>query len=219
MVRSKEQTGGDTADCAECEEGFACNSGMLDGLPTAEAKKKIIDWLEQQSLGTRRINYKLRDWLFSRQRYWGEPFPLLHRLGANGEPDGVIEPLEASDLPLTLPDMLDYKPSGKPEPPLGKATDWLTVKKNGHTYRRELNTMPQWAGFVWGIICVTSIPTTARRSLIRSKRSTGCLSISTLAGRSTRCCTCSTLFLAQGTFSTVATFPQLNLSSGSSIRA
>jgi leucyl-tRNA synthetase len=112
VVRSKEQTAETPLTAPECEEGFACNSGMLDGLPTAEAKKKIIDWLEQQSLGTRRINYKLRDWLFSRQRYWGEPFPLLHRLGANGEPDGVIEPLEASDLPLTLPDMLDYKPSG-----------------------------------------------------------------------------------------------------------
>jgi len=130
-------------------DGPAINSSFLDGLHVSEAKAKMIDWLEAQKLGVRRVNYKLRDWLFSRQRYWGEPFPLLHRLGADGQPDGVIEPLTTEDLPLQLPEMTDYKPSGKPEPPLGKATEWLTVKKNGHTYRRELNTMPQWAGSCW----------------------------------------------------------------------
>ncbi|MFO0815244.1 MAG: leucine--tRNA ligase [Gemmatales bacterium] len=149
VVRQTEQAADTPLTQAECEEGVACNSGLLDGLPTAEAKAKIIAWLTAQGLGVKRINYKLRDWLFSRQRYWGEPFPLLHRLGADGEPDGIIEPLDTSDLPLTLPDMADYKPSGKPEPPLGKATDWVTVHKNGHTYRRELNTMPQWAGSCW----------------------------------------------------------------------
>lgn len=131
------------------EDGPAINSDFLNGLHVADAKQKMIAWLEDKKLGTRRINYKLRDWLFSRQRYWGEPFPLLHRLGADGQPDGVIEPLSPNELPLTLPEMTDYKPSGKPEAPLGKAHDWLTVTKNGHTYRRELNTMPQWAGSCW----------------------------------------------------------------------
>lgn len=143
------QTPADFTGKAFTGDGPAINSGFLDGLLVSEAKQKMIAWLEAQGLGVRRVNYKLRDWLFSRQRYWGEPFPLLHRLATDGQPDGVIEPLTAEGLPLQLPEMTDYKPSGKPEPPLGKATDWLTVKKNGHTYRRELNTMPQWAGSCW----------------------------------------------------------------------
>ena len=143
------QTPADFNGKAYTGDGPAINSGFLDGLHVDEAKAKMIDWLEAQKLGIRRINYKLRDWLFSRQRYWGEPFPLLHRLGSDGEPDGIIEPLSPGELPVTLPEMSDYKPSGKPEPPLGKATEWATVKKNGHTYRRELNTMPQWAGSCW----------------------------------------------------------------------
>lgn len=143
------QTPVDFSGKAFTGDGPAINSGFLDGLHVDGAKAKMIDWLEAQGLGVRRINYKLRDWLFSRQRYWGEPFPLLHRLGADGEPDGIIEPLAPTDLPVSLPEMSDYKPSGKPEPPLGKATEWAMVKKNGHTYRRELNTMPQWAGSCW----------------------------------------------------------------------
>jgi leucyl-tRNA synthetase len=95
------------------------------------------------------VNYKLRDWLFSRQRYWGEPFPLLHEIDAAGKPTGVVEPLSPEELPLRLPDLEDYKPSGRPEPPLGKATDWLYVTRNGKRYRRETNTMPQWAGSCW----------------------------------------------------------------------
>ena len=98
---------------------------------------------------TRKVNYKLRDWLFSRQRYWGEPFPILHEIDADGKPTGVIEPLSPEELPLRLPDLEDFKPSGKPEPPLGKATDWLYVTRNGKRYRRETNTMPQWAGSCW----------------------------------------------------------------------
>jgi len=132
---------------AYTEDGPAINSGFLDGLHVAEAKLKMIDWLEAQRIGVRRVNYKLRDWLFSRQRYWGEPFPLLHRLGPDGQPDGHVEP--DNELPVLLPEMTDYKPSGKPEPPLGKATAWSTVLKNGVHYRRELNTMPQWAGSCW----------------------------------------------------------------------
>jgi leucyl-tRNA synthetase len=128
---------------AYTDDGLAMNSGMLDGLDTPSAKAKIIAWLEEKSLGTKKINYKLRDWLFSRQRYWGEPFPILH--GPNGE----IVPVPISELPLTLPEMTDYKPTGSPDGPLAKATDWLTVKRDGVTYRRETNTMPQWAGSCW----------------------------------------------------------------------
>ena len=103
----------------------------------------------RRGLGCRKVNYKLRDWLFSRQRYWGEPFPILHEVDDKGKPTGVIEPLSPDELPLRLPELEDYKPSGKPEPPLGKATDWLYVTRNGKRYRRETNTMPQWAGSCW----------------------------------------------------------------------
>ncbi len=134
---------------AYCEEGIACNSGAFSGLDTATCKARIIDWLAERGIGALRINFKLRDWLFSRQRYWGEPFPILHELDAAGNPTGVIEPLSMDELPLTLPALDDFKPSGKPEPPLGKATDWLFVTRNGKRYRRKTNTMPQWAGSCW----------------------------------------------------------------------
>jgi leucyl-tRNA synthetase len=134
---------------AYTEDGIACNSGAFDGQPTAEFKRNIIDWLEKKGLGTRKINYKLRDWLFSRQRYWGEPFPILHELDEHGNPTGRLEPLSVEELPLRLPELADYKPSGKPEPPLSKAGDWLYVTRNGKRYRRETNTMPQWAGSCW----------------------------------------------------------------------
>jgi leucyl-tRNA synthetase len=130
-------------------EGVAVNSGPFDGLRTPEFKQKIIAWLEERGLGQKRVNYKLRDWLFSRQRYWGEPFPLLHEVDANGNPTGVVEPLSPDELPLRLPEMEDYKPSGRPEPPLGKAADWINVTHNGKRYKRETNTMPQWAGSCW----------------------------------------------------------------------
>jgi leucyl-tRNA synthetase len=130
-------------------EGPAINSAFLNGLGIADAKRKIIDWLEAKGAGVRKVNYKLRDWLFSRQRYWGEPFPILHEVDAAGNPTGVVEPLTVEELPLTLPELEDYKPSGKPEPPLGKATGWLKVTRHGKTYLRETNTMPQWAGSCW----------------------------------------------------------------------
>ncbi len=130
-------------------EGPAINSGFLNGLGVADAKRKMIDWLEAKGLGQRRVNYKLRDWLFSRQRYWGEPFPILHEVDASGNPTGVIEPLPESELPLLLPELEDYKPSGRPEPPLGKATEWVYVTRHGKRYKRETNTMPQWAGSCW----------------------------------------------------------------------
>jgi leucyl-tRNA synthetase len=119
--------------------GTAINSGFLDGLPTAEAKAKMIDWLEDQGHGTRRVQYKLRDWLFSRQRYWGEPFPIVW---TGDQPDILLE----SDLPLTLPELEDYQPSPEGLAPLAKARDWLMLP-DGRV--RETNTMPQWAGSCW----------------------------------------------------------------------
>jgi len=121
------------------DHGTAINSGFLDGLPTAEAKAKMIDWLESNSKGKRRIQYKLRDWLFSRQRYWGEPFPIVWK-------DGHHQAISESDLPLLAPPLDDYKPSGTPDPLLSKATEWVNLP-DGST--RETNTMPQWAGSCW----------------------------------------------------------------------
>ncbi len=118
---------------------MAKNSRFLDGLPTPEAKRKIIDWLEEQGSGKRSITYKLRDWLFSRQRYWGEPFPVVWR-------DGKHQALLESDLPVVPPPLDDYRPTGTIEPPLAKAKAWITLS-DGAT--RELNTMPQWAGSCW----------------------------------------------------------------------
>jgi leucyl-tRNA synthetase len=130
-------------------DGPAINSDFLNGLRMAEAKRKIIDWLEERGLGQRKVNYKLRDWLFSRQRYWGEPFPILHEVDANGKPTGVVEPLSIEELPLKLPDLEDFKPTGNPEPPLAKAKAWVNVTRHGKRYMRETNTMPQWAGSCW----------------------------------------------------------------------
>ncbi len=128
---------------AYCEDGDAINSGILNGLNTTDAKSTIIAWLEERSIGTRRVNYKLRDWLFSRQRYWGEPFPVLH--GSDGE----TIPLTAADLPLVPPDLEDFKPTGTPDGPLSKATQWVNLDIDGKPYKRETNTMPQWAGSCW----------------------------------------------------------------------
>ena len=120
-------------------EGYAVNSGFLDGLSTLVAKDKIIAWLEAKELGRRMINFKLRDWLFSRQRYWGEPFPIVWE-------NGLHQALPETELPLLPPELADFKPTGTPEPPLSKATDWV---KYSETATRELNTMPQWAGSCW----------------------------------------------------------------------
>jgi leucyl-tRNA synthetase len=130
-------------------DGVAVNSGEFDGLSTPEFKTRITAWLSGRGLGEKKINYKLRDWLFSRQRYWGEPFPILHEVNEAGKPTGVVRAVPESDLPLQLPELEDYKPSGKPEPPLGKATDWVNVTRDGKRYKRETNTMPQWAGSCW----------------------------------------------------------------------
>lgn len=130
-------------------DGVAIHSGRFDGLATPQFKTNITAWLEERGLGTGKINYKLRDWLFSRQRYWGEPFPILHEVDEHGKPTGIVEPLSLDELPLSLPDMEDFKPSGRPEPPLGKAAEWVQVTRHGKHYQRETNTMPQWAGSCW----------------------------------------------------------------------
>ncbi|MEJ2108970.1 MAG: leucine--tRNA ligase [Acidobacteriota bacterium] len=126
------------------------NPGVsLNGLPTPEAKKRIIGWLSDSGIGKPAVKYKLRDWLFSRQRYWGEPIPILHALGPDGKPTGVIQALREDELPVLLPEMDDFKPTGKPGGPLEKATGWIRVPRGERMYERETNTMPQWAGSCW----------------------------------------------------------------------
>ena len=133
------------------EEGTAINSSRFSGLATAEFKEKITDYLANTGLGRAAVNYKLRDWLFSRQHFWGEPFPILHELDADGKPTGAIRSLTPEDLPLDLPAAMTFDAKhDSPEPPLEKApADWLYVTLDGRRYKRETNTMPQWAGSCW----------------------------------------------------------------------
>lgn len=137
--------GGDVTKEAYTGEGKHVNSGMLDGMTTEQAIPAIIDWLEQQGKGEGKTTYRLRDWLFSRQRYWGEPIPILHL------EDGTIKPVPEESLPLLLPDLDEIKPSGTGESPLANATDWVNTidPETGMKARRETNTMPQWAGSCW----------------------------------------------------------------------
>ena len=125
--------------------GVMVNSGFLNGLSVEEARPAMIKWLEEKGVGRAKTQYKLRDWLFSRQRYWGEPFPVIHW------EDGTQSLVDESDLPLTLPELEDYKPTGTGEPPLAKASAWVNVTdpKTGKKGTRETNTMPQWAGSCW----------------------------------------------------------------------
>ena len=143
-----ERTSSDSA-CAIVQSSNGCD---LNGLSTLAAKAKIIAWLEQSGIGRGTVNFKLRDWIFSRQKYWGEPFPILHG------PDGEIRALSNNELPLELPPMEDFKPTPCdendprcmiPTPPLGRAKEWMTVQRDGKTYTRDMNTMPQWAGSCW----------------------------------------------------------------------
>ncbi|MCC6360803.1 MAG: leucine--tRNA ligase [Phycisphaerales bacterium] len=121
----------------------------LNGLPTPEAKAKITTWLEERDLGEGTVQYKLRDWLFSRQRYWGEPFPIVY------DERGLSEAVPENDLPVVLPAMDDFKPTAsdnpdaEPQTPLSRAAEWTTLERGGRKLRRELNTMPQWAGSCW----------------------------------------------------------------------
>jgi len=127
------------------DEGYSINSGFITGLPTSEAKAKMNNWLEENGLGKKSINYKLRDWLFSRQRYWGEPFPIVHF------EDGTFKSLEENELPVTLPAVKSYKASGTGESPLAAIPEWVntTDRTTGKPVKRETNTMPQWAGSCW----------------------------------------------------------------------
>ena len=133
------QPTGDNAAMGFTGEGIAVNSSIIDGLTSAEAKRKITAWLEERGQGKRAINYKLRDWLFSRQRYWGEPFPIVWEGGSHRS-------LGENELPLVPPPLEDYKPTGTAEPPLSKAKDWIRYSERAI---RETNVMPQWAGSCW----------------------------------------------------------------------
>ena len=162
VVRATDNSAFNIQNSAFTDEGVACNSPWIDGLPTQEAKKKITAMLEEKGIGKKTINYKIRDWLFSRQRYWGEPFPLVHLA------DGTTVPIAAEQLPVNLPDLEDFKPTGTIDPPLSKAAGWVNVWVEGPgltgtgsvrvvpvntpgavAAKRELNTMPQWAGSCW----------------------------------------------------------------------
>jgi leucyl-tRNA synthetase len=131
------------------EDGLYINSAnsekgiSIDGMNKDRGVPTIIAWLEKQGIGTSMVNYKLRDWLFSRQRYWGEPFPVIHW------EDGEIEVVSESELPVLLPELNKYLPGADGESPLANAGEWLTVTRNGRQGRRETNTMPQWAGSCW----------------------------------------------------------------------
>jgi len=136
--------GGNVADAAYTEDGPHINSGFLDGLDKATAIDKMVAWLEAEGVGNEKVTYRLRDWLFSRQRYWGEPIPIIHW------EDGTSTAVPENELPLVLPVTKDIRPSGTGESPLANLTDWLEVtRKDGVKGRRETNTMPQWAGSSW----------------------------------------------------------------------
>ena len=134
---------GDCTDAAFEGDGKHINSSFADGMNNEEAKKAITEKLIEINKGRYQVNYKLRDWLFSRQRYWGEPIPVIHM------EDGKTIPVPYDQLPLTLPEMKDYKPSGDGQPPLSKEKDWVEVTVDGKKGLRETNTMPQWAGSSW----------------------------------------------------------------------
>jgi leucyl-tRNA synthetase len=138
-IRQVVRPPGDEEPIGFVGDGIATNSPIIDGLPSREAIGKITGWLEKRGLGKRAINYKLRDWLFSRQRYWGEPFPVVWEGGKH-------RALDESELPVVPPPLEDYKPTGTGEPPLAKAKDWIRYSKKA---ARETNVMPQWAGSCW----------------------------------------------------------------------
>ncbi len=136
--------GGDVTKEAFTGDGPHINSDFLNGLAKAEAITAAIDWLEKEGIGSRKITYRLRDWLFSRQRYWGEPIPVIHW------EDGETTLVPEEELPLLLPKATEIKPSGTGESPLANLHDWVNVTdENGRKGRRETNTMPQWAGSSW----------------------------------------------------------------------
>ncbi|MBT8849971.1 leucine--tRNA ligase [Lactobacillus delbrueckii subsp. bulgaricus] len=136
--------GGDISKEAFVGDGVHVNSDFLNGLHNEEAKAKMVDWLTEKGVGEKKVNYKMRDWNFSRQRYWGEPIPVIHW------EDGETTLVPEDELPLRLPKESNIKPSGTPESPLANLTDWVNVvDENGRKGKRETNTMPQWAGSSW----------------------------------------------------------------------
>ena len=136
--------GGDVTTEAYTGDGLHVNSDFLDGLNKEDGISAMIKWLEEKEIGTKKVTFRLRDWLFSRQRYWGEPIPIIHW------EDGSIEALKEEELPLLLPKSNDIKPSGTGESPLAKISEWVNVvDENGRKGRRETNTMPNWAGSSW----------------------------------------------------------------------
>ncbi|MDX1962691.1 MAG: leucine--tRNA ligase [Pirellulales bacterium] len=155
VVDPGEAAGVERNSLLACEKSFvadgaAINSGKYNGTPSAQFKPLITRDLAASGLARAAVNYKLRDWLFSRQRFWGEPFPILHELDDQGQFTGRYRAVPVEQLPVPLPHLDDYKPLGRPEPPLEKAAaDWLYVTLDGERYKRETNTMPQWAGSCW----------------------------------------------------------------------
>lgn len=143
VVVEPSQTDHDFSEKAFTQNGVMVSSSFLDGLQTSEAITKVCSYLEEKNLGTKKITYRLRDWVFSRQRYWGEPFPLVHL------EDGTVVPVSENELPVTLPAMDAYQPRGDGEPPLSRAEDWLHQDRGGRKGTRETNIMPQWAGSCW----------------------------------------------------------------------
>ena len=135
--------GGNIEEAAYTEDGLHINSQWLDGLGKQEAIDKMIAWLEEHKCGKKKISYKLRDWLFSRQRYWGEPIPIVHM------EDGTMRTVPVEELPLELPATKNFQPHDSGESPLANCEDWLEVEIDGQKGRRETNTMPQWAGSCW----------------------------------------------------------------------
>jgi leucyl-tRNA synthetase len=148
-VVEKENDDWNITESAFTDDGIAVNSAndelSINGLPTDQAKDKTIEWLESTNIGSRKVQYKLRDWLFSRQRYWGEPIPIMFF------EDGTKRALDLDELPLVLPEVSDFKPAGTGESPLAKVDSWINFidKKTGKKARFETNTMPQWAGSCW----------------------------------------------------------------------
>ena len=179
--------GGDISQEAWEGDGALINSDFLNGLHVAESKKKMIAYAEEHGFGKGTVNYKLRDWLFARQRYWGEPFPIIHC------EDGTIKSLPFKDLPVLLPPMAEFKPTADGEPPLARCTDWVntTDPDTGKPAKRETNTMPQWAGSSWYFLRFCD-PHNDQSLSVKRPTIIGCPLIYMSGVLNMPCCTCYT---------------------------